>query len=544
MDNAWDYLIVTASNDAQGAAYEAQLTRRHRLGLLPQFRQVLVVVDLDGKRIGSGGSTLLCVMRILDRELTALDDKGPAAMDRALRDLRIMIVHAGGDSRRLPAYGPCGKIFIPVPGQRQSEVGTTLFDRILPTCLALPPGRPGTGQVLVVSGDVLLQFDPSSLRMDLPGLVALGAPDTPEQAAKHGVFVVSDGEARLYLQKPSPPEQAAAGALTAQGKALLDIGVMSLDTEAVLTLLRAFEVACGPSGTFEWAPAMRERITTSGLDIYREICCALGTTATLEHYLKATRSSGSSWDNDALAKAFLALHALPLQVQIVPRCRFLHFGTTRQLITSGIELVEHDTGAPPRDDLLILNTTIEAGGVITGEKAWVEGCRLSAPLALGGKNALVGADVDRPLALAPRTCLDIVPGWDRSGASVFFVRCYDIGDTFKDTIATGGTFCGYPLLEWLTVAEASPDTVWADGEPNDRRSLWTARVFPAVQRPTDFHDWLWMCDVARATPAQKKAFQAADRFSAAEIALRTNLAAFHARRQTSPGEETPACAMR
>ena len=533
MTNTWDYLIVTASNETQGASYKAQLAARRQQGLLPQFREVLVVADLDGKRIGSGGSTILCLMDVLDRELAASHDKSPAAIERVLRGLRVMIVHAGGDSRRLPAYGPCGKIFIPVPSPRQSEDSSTLFDRILPTYLALPAGRPGTGQVLVVSGDALLVFDPSSVRMDLPGLVALGTPDTPEHASKHGVFVACGTEVTRYLQKPSPAEQAASGALTPQGQALLDIGVMSFDTESILILLAAFEVGIGRSGTFEWAPFMRTRILTHGLDVYREICCALGTAATLEHYLQATRSSGSRWDNDALARTFLALRAIPLYLQTVPHCKFLHFGTTRQLITSGIELVAQDTGAPPTDGLLVLNTTLVGNGRIAGGEAWIEGCRITAPLTLGGKNAIVGADLDRPLSLPPRACLDLVPGWDRAGTPVHFVRCYDIGDTFKYPVETGGMFCGRPLLQWLDATTAPPETIWPADEPAHQRTLWTARVFPAVKRPTDLYDWLWMFDVDRATPEQKRAFLTADRYSSAEIALTTNQAEFHARRRTT-----------
>ena len=55
----WDYLIVTASNEAQGQAYERCLAERRRLGLLQACREVLVVPDPGGRRIGSGGSTLL-----------------------------------------------------------------------------------------------------------------------------------------------------------------------------------------------------------------------------------------------------------------------------------------------------------------------------------------------------------------------------------------------------------------------------------------------------------------------------------------------------
>jgi len=66
---SWDYLILTASNEAQAESYRKQLDLRVELGLLAGFRHVLVVPDFGGRRIGSGGSTLLCLAEVLRLEL-------------------------------------------------------------------------------------------------------------------------------------------------------------------------------------------------------------------------------------------------------------------------------------------------------------------------------------------------------------------------------------------------------------------------------------------------------------------------------------------
>ena len=66
--SSWDYLIVTASNARQAQAYEDQLRLRRELGLLPQVREWFVVADLEGRRIGSGGSTVYCLVEVLERE--------------------------------------------------------------------------------------------------------------------------------------------------------------------------------------------------------------------------------------------------------------------------------------------------------------------------------------------------------------------------------------------------------------------------------------------------------------------------------------------
>ena len=137
--NQWDYLIITASNEAQALAYESQLALRRDLGLLSNIRHVLVVADPGGKRIGSGGSTLYCLIEVLNQQ-TERDGEAtdPQAWEKILGRLRILIAHAGGDSRRLPAYGPCGKIFVPVPSESDTAVPASLFDRQLPTYLGLP----------------------------------------------------------------------------------------------------------------------------------------------------------------------------------------------------------------------------------------------------------------------------------------------------------------------------------------------------------------------------------------------------------------------
>lgn len=278
MSHTWDYLILTASNDRQAAGYESQLAVRRRSGLLPEVGTALVVADPFGKRVGSGGSTLYCLMRVLEAEIqrsgVTADDF--ASLEGILRGLRILILHAGGDSRRVPAYGPCGKIFSPVPGASPKashrEVISTLFDRLYPVFQDLPRGPQGAGQVIVAAGDALMLFDSAAVRFDRPGIVALGAYATPEAASKHGVFCVApDGRVRLFLQKPSLADQERYGAVNARGQAILDIAVMSFDAAAATAMFRAFDVQSDKSGP-RFSAAMENLVLSLGLDLYREIC--------------------------------------------------------------------------------------------------------------------------------------------------------------------------------------------------------------------------------------------------------------------------------
>jgi fucokinase len=514
----WDYLIVTAANERQGAAYELQMRLRREAGSIDPARTALVVADEEGKRIGSGGSTVECLLEVLRRESAGTPETAAEILGR----LRILIVHAGGDSRRLPAYSPCGKIFVPLPGgDPAAPFLPTLFDRLIPAFLRLPPHQGGgRGQVVVASGDALLLFDPSEVCFPQPGITALGALCSPEEASRHGVLCAGrEGTVSLYLQKPAIGEQRRRGAIGGGGLSVLDIGVMSMDACAAAGLLDAL-------GT----PPVKAAISAHGIDLYREICCALGTDATFPGFIAGVRAAGSRVGELALRDLFEHLHPVPFHLTTLSQCRFLHFGSTSQLIASGLELAQHDCGSPPRHGLLSLCNAIETGARIDGRESWAEGCRLRAPLRLEGRNVAVGIDVDQPFTLPPRACLDVSPGVDRAGRSVGFIRYYSVDDSFKQTMAEGATLCGLALREWLSETGLDPSDIWDGGLEEREQTLWNARVFPAAEEASGYRDWRWMLNVRSATQEQKRNLRAAERYSPAEIAVRMDHHAFHGRR--------------
>ena len=70
---------------------------------------------------------------------------------------RVLLIHSGGDSRRLPHCSAAGKLFARVPRVLPDGRASTIFDEFLiglsGLAAQLPPG------VLIASGDVLLVFD-------------------------------------------------------------------------------------------------------------------------------------------------------------------------------------------------------------------------------------------------------------------------------------------------------------------------------------------------------------------------------------------------
>ena len=529
----WDYLIVTAGSDEQAAAYEGQLRIRRSMGLLADVRETVAVADPGGRRVGSGGSTLYCLVHVLNLERAArgVELSAPKRWWKILAGLRILIVHAGGDSKRLPAYSPCGKIFLPVPGESDAAIATTLFDRQIHTLLALPPPPIGLGQVVIASGDVLLDFDPEDVRFDEVGVIGLGCAAPPDLASRHGVYCADGGgQVRRFLQKPSVDEQAEMGAVDRYGQSILDVGVMHLDAATAVTILETFGVSAAEGCDLACSGPLWQGILENGIDFYREICCAMGTLATARHYANSVQGGRARWDDATLRWVFDELGVIPFQVRVLEQCRFLHFGTTRQMISSGLELLRMDRGALPPQTCVDVGNDIGQDGQIVGAPACVEGCRIASTLTLGGENVVVGVDVTSPLSLLARACLDVVPGMDRRGNPAWFVRCYGVDDRFKDTPSEGATLCDRPVGEWLDAVGLSADDVWGADVPPGRRTLWDAALFPASASPSDAAEWSWMFEPGAASAAQKRAYLEADRYSSAEIASRTDLDAFHSRR--------------
>jgi fucokinase len=538
ISHPWDYLIVTASNDAQASSYQDQLSLRQKLGLISGVKRVMVVADPQGQRIGSGGSTISALLQVLNREIdpTHIREFPTASFEEILNRLRILIIHAGGDSRRLPAYGPCGKILIPIPGQPAALLDNTIFDRQFPIYRDLPLSKLQQGHVVVTTGDVLLFFSPDDVKFRGKGVTGLGCSISPEQAKDHGVFCAHpNGEVEHFLQKPSPEQQKEKGAIDRNGQTLLDIGVMELDTTTAVKLVELCDITVDHK-EFNWTGPITEEIMSKGLDFYREICCAMGKKAQFPDYVKTVRASGSKLSESSLQTIFESFSATPFHVHSLRECTFLHFGTPRQLIETGLKLKQMETRTSTQDTLLNINNKIYGKGRITGSKSWVEGCCIRSELRLEGDNVVVGLDVDSPLSLPAKSCLDIVKGHSRSGDDIWFVRIYGTDDVFKDPLDAKAFIGNHPAPQWLEWMKAGTEEIWDPEIPARERNLWNAKIFPAVSSPEQISQWLWMLNPSKATSEQIQTWHRSDKYSLAEISHLVTLEDFFFRRQKNRTE--------
>ena len=99
--------------------------------------------------------------------------------------LRILVIHSGGDSKRIPQYSALGKLFSPVPRVLPDGRSSTLFDEIIISMSSVAT-RIQEGMVLL-SGDVLLLFNPLKIDFSLSDVGCLTFKIQPEIGKNHGV---------------------------------------------------------------------------------------------------------------------------------------------------------------------------------------------------------------------------------------------------------------------------------------------------------------------------------------------------------------------
>lgn len=101
----WDIIVLTAADEEQQRAYETQLQSKLARKELPvDGLKYHVFHDPVGPKIGNGGSTLVSLDKLV--EIYGEDQ---------LSKSKILMIHAGGFSQRLPSASVLGKIFTALP---------------------------------------------------------------------------------------------------------------------------------------------------------------------------------------------------------------------------------------------------------------------------------------------------------------------------------------------------------------------------------------------------------------------------------------------
>jgi len=465
----WDVIVLTAAGSKQAELYERRVERVRARGLLPPDVRVVVIPDPEGRRIGSGGATLHA-LRFLRRE-TGI----------APSSARILLVHAGGDSRRLPWAGVFGKVFVPVPILADPDSqAPSLFEHLLavfsPCAARLPRGT-----LMTLTGDVLPLFSADELTAPENAALVLTRPVSLSLASRHGVIVPGrGGRVRRMLQKPTPDQVRRAGGLVHGAAALIDTGVYVFSGAVLDALSAAALSATDPVA----------RLVEAGVEcsLYEDVAGAL--VPENRRRLKCK-----------LLHTFLLeyLEMFRLSYRELPRLRFLHFGTSAEVLDHlfddwlgmRAEHVLSACGPGVAPGVIACNSDARRAGRV-GAGSLLLDSRIGPRAEVGNRCIIAGADLAvGPWSLPPHTCLWQLPvrprGGPRNAVATF---CCGVDDNPKQDV-NSGTFCNTGFRDWLRQRGVPDNEIWPEG---CRKNLWEARLFPVHSARTGAHLVRWMLD--------------------------------------------------
>ena len=369
--------------------------------------------DPIGHKLGSGGGTTWLLQQA--REW--------------LHGERSIILHAGGQSKRLPSYAISSKVLTPIPvfrWERGQKLSQTLLDLQLPLYERIMEQAPRSLTTMIVSGDVYIRAAERIGQVPEADVVCYGLWLDASIAKDHGVFVSdrnTPGILKQMLQKPSVETLAE---LQKEHYYLTDIGIWLLSDKAVQLLeKRSTDLSPLTSHlsplTSHPSPLTSHLSPLKEYDLYSEFGCAMGTHPTLD-------------DPE--------IQALTVAIVPLPGGEFYHFGTSREMISSTLaiqnivndqrDIMHHDR--KPHPSIFVQNAQVECKLTDQNYNIWIENSYIGEGWTLTHDNVVTGVPQnDWNLTLQPGECIDVVP----VGDSDYEVRRYHIDDRVdSDVLAT------------------------------------------------------------------------------------------------------------
>ena len=496
----WDYVILTASNEDQAKAFEAQIDFRLKQGLLPTQTTYAVLPDPEGKRVGSGGATFN-VMKYI-REQSEEED--------CFKDKRILVIHSGGDSKRVPQYSACGKLFSPVPRELPDGRRSTLFDEFIIGMSGMP-SRFKEG-MLILSGDVLLLFNPLQIDFQFNGAAAISIKEHVETGKNHGVFLGDEsGYVRQFLHKMSVEKLTQVGAVNAHGNVDIDTGAIMLDSN----LLNALFGLISTDGAVDKAKFDQFVNEKARISFYGDFLYPLAAEATLEQYLKEKPEGSFCQELEECRKILWeTLTPFSLKLLCLSPAQFIHFGTTRELlhlVTEGIEDyeflnwksqvfgVEGNGG-----DCAYSNSYIQEGAKVSA-KAYIEDSYLYGNTTIGEQCVISGVTLKDKQVPEGVTLHGLKL---RNGK--FVVRIYGTFDNPKGFLEEDAPYLGTTLKQLPKLLGLSEEELWGVEEPY----LWFAKLYPVCDSIEEaVQEALKLADVLAGRAVVSESYKAAERFS-------------------------------
>ena len=449
---AWDYIVLTASNAHQAETFRQQIDSRK--GFLPARTKFLIIPDEGGLRVGSGGATLSVLKAIREAE-------------PSFSKLRILVIHSGGDSKRVPQYSALGKLFSPVPHVLQDGRSSTLFDEVL-ISMAAVPGRIQEG-MLLLSGDVLLLFNPLLIDYSGRGAAAISFKEKVETGKDHGVYLRGeDGYVRSFLHKQTIDTLRAAGAVNEAGAVDIDTGALIFGVD----VLNALYSLISTNGSFDpekYKAFVNEQVR---LSLYGDIQYPFAADSTLEQfYLEKPEGSYSEALTKVRTAVWEALRPFRMKVLRLAPAKFIHFGTTAEVLQlMNRDIADYEALGWRKRVNCSMDRCAGYNSVLSsrakaGDNCYLEVSYVHSGAAIGEGSVLSYIDIHEGEVVPPGVVLH---GLKQINGR-FVCRIFGVEDNPKES-----KLFGHDLLELFSQAE-DRNEFWDAGSD---QTLWNAKLYP------------------------------------------------------------------
>lgn len=457
----WDWVVITASNEKQAQAYRKQIEYRKENHYLPSKTQYIVIPDPDGKRVGSGGATLNVLKYIVEHT----DE------EKAFEGKRILVIHSGGDSKRVPQYSACGKLFAPVPRILPNGIRSTLFDEFMVMLAGVAP-RMNEG-MLLISGDIVLLFNPLQVDLKHKGAAALSIKEPVGIGVDHGVFQSSDNKVvNKFLHKQPEEILRRENAVNEANCVDLDTGTIWFDSD----ILKRLYALIAPEGTV--IPTLFDKYINDKirLSLYGDFLYPLAKSSTYDEY-KMEEPEGEYCEEllECRKELWNTLHEIELSLVRMSPARYIHFGTTKELL----ELTNHAAveyaylgweqqvlGNREHLNSFACNNSYLSPNAVIGEFSYLEDSYVGNNTVVGEGCVLSNIKIDS-IEVPDKIVLHGIKYEDGS----YVTRIYGVFDNPKST-AMGG-FLGTTLSVLLEYTGMKQEDIWDSAD----QTLWTARIY-------------------------------------------------------------------
>ena len=460
----WDYVVLTASNQEQADTYQHEIDYRLKYSYLPKRTKYVVISDPKGLRVGSGGATLNVLKEIYGHE---------SANANCFENKRILVIHSGGDSKRVPQYSACGKLFAPVPRELPTGRLATLFDEFM-IATSMIPSRIAAG-MLVLSGDVLLLFNALQIDPYNEGATAISFKQPASIGKNHGVFLNSGHDfVDRFLHKQSEDELDRLGAINKNGNVDLDTGAVILSPKILTALFQLISDENGFSEEkFDYYVNSKAR-----LSFYGDFLYPLAEKSTIEDYLEQAPEGDMCEELiECRKKLWDALHEFRFKLLCLSPAEFIHFGTTKELLQLMTEKVlnyeflgwrKHVLcNVSSSTDFAVNNCIIDESAVISNN-VYIENSFIGEKVNIR-KNSVIScvnvSDIDIPENV-------VIHGLQLK-SNKYVARIYGIYDNPKKTLSEKGCIFGVSLKDFIEHNKIKQVELWESADT----SLWKANLY-------------------------------------------------------------------